>query len=142
MESHGLMNLIHLGLSFFFLAAYVFGLVVCILHRRASSSMMLPIIGFSVLLFAWLINAVVSAMYRARVVDEELYTTLEYVGVFASVVELVGLALIVGGLALVFGDVRRRLARAEEPAGYARPPRPLGEGREPPRFPGSPDIQR
>jgi hypothetical protein len=148
MESTWLMMILHGGINLIFLALYIVGLVVCINNRRLSTSMTLLIVAFVLELLAWLMHTGISLMYRYEDFSDKLFSVLGYVSVFASVVSLAAAGVLVGGLAAVFGDVRRRLDRSRDDRSYEDPGRrrrpPFDERREPgePRYPGSPDIQR
>jgi hypothetical protein len=143
---HGVVALLMVGL-------YVAGMVACIVYKRASGMLVLPIIGFAIGAFVWLVRMAYPFLLRDGSMDAfRLYDMATSFG------GLISAGLIVGGLFAALGDVCRRLDRAQGPDPYRggpgrRPPSGYGEerrppdydwGREPPapRFPDSPDIRR
>jgi len=143
---HGVLALLMVGL-------YVAGMVACIVYKRASGMLVLPIIGFAIGAFVWLMRMAYPFLLRDGSMETfRLYDmVLSFGGLFSA-------GLIVGGLFAALADVCRRLDRAQDsgpyrgepsrrpPPGYGeeRGPPPYDRGREPPapRFPDSPDIQR
>ena len=102
------------------IGAAVAGLIICILNRRLSKSMILIIVGFGGLIAASLLPQLIGAFYRLTSIGPEIGLVLNFFSMFVNLLGPLSLGLIVWGLFLVFKDMKRLKGGGDEEERPAR----------------------
>jgi hypothetical protein len=146
-----MVNVFNQIISFLVLGAYIGGLVICIMNRRLSNSMIMCIVGFGGEIAVWVLNHLVGALggvFNTPTMGSEGPLIHQFLLTFVSLVSPISLGILVLGLFRVFKDVSERLGMRR--AGGAKSARRRRdeeeyeeeEERPRPRKPGSRDVQR
>ena len=134
-------------ISFLGLGVAIAGLVVCILNKNLSRSMILCIVGFGGEIGVWLLHQLVGALGGLGSIGPEGALLAGFVGNFVGLLGPLSTGLIVFGLFRVFTEMKdrlgirdggRRSARRDEENEDDEEERPAPR----PRKPGSRDVQR
>ena len=95
-------------ISFLGLGAYIAGLVVCIVNRRLSRSMILCIVGFAGHIGLYVLDHLVGALGGLGSMGQEMFMAFVFFQRFVGLLGPVSTALLVFGLFRVFTDLRDR----------------------------------
>ena len=143
-------NVLNQIISFLVLGAYIAGLVICILNRRLSNSMILCIVGFGGEIGVWVLQHLVGALGGLGSIGPEGAMLVGFVGNFVGLLGPLSTGLIVFGLFRVFAEMKDRLGirdgggrkaarrRRDEEEYEEEEERPAPR----PKKPGSRDVQR
>ncbi len=95
-------------ISFLGLGAYIAGLVVCIVNRRLSRSMILCIVGFAGHIGLYVLDHLVGALGGLGSMGQEMFMAFVFFQRFVGLLGPVSTALLVFGLFRVFTEMRDR----------------------------------
>ena len=141
-----LLNVLSELISFLGLAAFIAGLVVCIIYRNVSKSMILCIVGFAGHIGLYVLDHLVGGLGGFGM-GQEAFMAFQYFRTFINLLGPLSTGLLAFGLFRVFSDIQdRRRPRRDE---ARRPPRRRDEEEEEeerpaprPKKPGDRGAQR
>ncbi len=143
-----MLNVFNQIISFLELGAYIAGLVVCIVKRRVSGSMILCIMGFAGGIGVWVFTYLIGAMYGFGGMGSDMWMALSFFHTFIRLLGPLSIGILAFGLFRVFSEMKDRSRPRRDDV--RRPPR---RGRDDdddyeerpaprPRRPGGRDIER
>jgi hypothetical protein len=101
-------NVFNQIVSFLALGASIGGLVICILFRNLSKSMIMCIVGFGGEIAVWVLQHLVGALGGLGALGQEGAMLIGFFNAFIGLLGPISTALIVFGLYRVFTDMRNR----------------------------------
>ena len=137
-------------ISFLGLGASIAGLVVCILNKNLSRSMILCIVGFGGEIAVWVLHYLVGALGGLGSIGQEGFLLVGFIGCFVNLIGPLSTGLLVFGLFRVFTEMKDRLGIRDGGGRKAARRRRDEEDEEDeeerpaprPKKPGSRDVQR
>jgi hypothetical protein len=133
-------------ISFLGLGLAIAGLVICIMNRRLSKSMILCIVGFAGQIGVWVLQNLAGALGGLGSLGQEAVLALAFFRVLIGLLGPVSTVLLIFGLYRVFTEARERLGIAGSGGTATRRRRYEDEEEDElaprPKKPGSRDIQR